>query len=165
MKKEQQLREAIRSILKEKKILKEEKDLLYLTEFTLKTISKLPINDLENIRQLVMSDSNIINVKIKHQGTTRTKGDFEGYLGEDIDPDFLDKVETRKEEEIIEILTDISLQLTDVQKYILKFRPKLVDELAKAKAILEEIQNKLSSESMIGENKLDKVIKEVLKLT
>ena len=84
-------------------------------------------------------------------------------LTEDIDPDFLDKVETRKEEDIIEKLTEIILQLREIQKSLLKFRPKLIDELAKATDVIEVIQNKLSSEEMINESKLYNLIKETIK--
>lgn len=173
MKKEQQLREAIRSIFKEKKtnLVDTIIDIASNTdEEGIKILSKLILND--NLKGLDLEDGwgELIArmQKILDESPLKEVEKIydllknEGLIREDIDPDFLDKVETRKEEEIIETLTDINLQLTDVQKYILKFRPKLIDELAKAKAILEEIQNKLSNESMIGENKLNKVIKEIL---
>jgi hypothetical protein len=70
----------------------------------------------------------------------------------ELDPEFLDKVETNIGDSITDDLSEITLSLRAIQKRLVKFRPKLVDMVAQATLALEDVQNKIAGSETIGEN-------------
>ena len=78
------------------------------------------------------------------------------------DPDFLDKVEDNISTSIIDDLSESILTLRDIQKRLVKFRPKLINEIARATDQLEVVQGKLTDGENIEEGKeaLEDLIKQ-----
>lgn len=135
-----------------------------LKELDLNTGSDHTLEEGDKIKQLIheaIMDSSLYNDKNKqpvedfiYQEITKEydivkKGLNEGPPAED----FLDKVEDNISGDIVDLLSETLLNLGDIQKKLLKFRPKLVDEVAKATGILEEVQGKLTGGEAIGEEK------------
>ena len=96
--------------------------------------------------KLVYSTNDMVDASDWKQKYEHTYG-----LKEEASPEFLDKVEDITSDELLNKLADIVLDLREVQKKLLKFRPKLVDELKTATDSIEDVQNKLTDGEFIGE--------------